>query len=149
MRATTLFLIALVAWTMGSGCEQAAPTSAHANSNPNSPAIFSRKSFDDAKKDAQAANKLLVVDATASWCGPCKRMDKTTWVASGVIAWMNEHSLAVQIDVDEDKPLAQLLKIRAMPTVIVFKDGQEVDRSVGYLTPEELLSWLNGALKKV
>lgn len=151
MRVRALILIVFMTYAMG-GCEQsAAPPGAGAGAGAklsgNAPAFFARKTFDNAKAQAKAEGKLLIVDATASWCGPCKKMDKTTWIDEKVVAWMNDHGVAVQVDVDEQKPLAQALKITAMPTVILFKDGQELDRSIGYQTPQELLKWLNGALK--
>lgn len=107
-----------------------------------SPPVFTSKSYEDAKKQAAAEHKLLIVDSMADWCGPCKHMDKTTWVDEKVIGWVKDNAIAFQFDVDADRKLASDFKIAAMPTMIVFKDGKEVDRSVGYLAPADLLSWL-------
>src|SRR5436190_18845685 len=83
------------------------------------PEIFSKKSFDEAKSQAKAEGKLFIADDTATWCGPCKSMDKTTWVDEKVVAWINEHAMAAQIDIDKDKDRAADLEISAMPTIIV------------------------------
>ena len=44
------------------------------------PAVFQDLDFATALARSSAENKLLIVDAMTSWCGPCKAMDKTTWV---------------------------------------------------------------------
>jgi thioredoxin-like negative regulator of GroEL len=48
--------------------------------------------------------------------------------------------------VDAEPATAKQLEIRAMPTVIAFKDGVEFDRAVGLKQPAELLSWLDGVM---
>lgn len=106
------------------------------------PPVFTTKSFEEAKSQSIKEHKLLVADATAVWCGPCKQMDKTTWVDDKVVAWITKNAIAVQVDVDKDKELAKGLGIRAMPTLIVFKEGAEVDRDEGYKSPEDLIPWL-------
>ena len=109
------------------------------------PAIFDKRSYADAKKAAEDGKKWFVVKATASWCPPCKRMDKTTWVDEKVIKWANANAVVVSLDVDEHAELAGKLAIEAMPTMIAFKDGKEFDRVVGYKGPAEMLDWLEGA----
>lgn len=108
------------------------------------PAVFTDKTFEQARAEAVKDAKLLIVDMTADWCQPCKMMDRTTWVAPEVISWINERAIAIQVDVDRQRDTATELNIRAMPTVIVFKDGEEFDRIVGYRDAEGLLAWLNG-----
>jgi hypothetical protein len=57
---------------------------------------------------------------------------------------LQEHALAVQIDVDEEKEVSRDLRIRSMPTVLAFRGGVELDRVVGLRKPNDLLSWLQG-----
>jgi thioredoxin 1 len=99
-------------------------------------------SYEQAHQRAKDESKLLLVDATATWCPPCKKMEKDTWPTEPVRAWLAKHAVAIQIDVDEQQELARSLKIEAMPTVIAFKDGAEFDRVVGYKGPDDLLAWL-------
>ena len=107
--------------------------------------VFAKMGYTEAKGAAARQGKLLLVDATATWCGPCQLMEETTWVDPQVIEWINERALAVQLDVDQDVAGAKELAIRAMPTVILMKDGREIARSVGYLDGPQLRQWLDKA----
>lgn len=109
------------------------------------PPLFSEESFEDARARAMREQKLFIVDATAVWCGPCKQMDRTTWVDPRVESWFDQHAIAVQVDVDEQEALARQLRIEAMPTVIVFKGETELDRVVGLQRADQLIGWLEGA----
>lgn len=110
------------------------------------PAMFSAMKFVEAKTKARDTGKLFVVDATAEWCGPCKKMDRTTWVDEKVVAWVKENAIAIQVDVDKEPELAEHLKIKAMPTIIVMRNEETLDRAVGYKSAEQFLAWM-GELK--
>jgi thioredoxin 1 len=112
--------------------------------HPPTPAAQHAVSLVDAADQAAKEHKVLVVDAMATWCGPCKKMEKDSWSNPDVEAWMKENAVFVQVDVDAEQETAERLKIEAMPTVILFKDGAEVRRSVGYLDAAQLLDWLKG-----
>ncbi|KAF2268770.1 Cop c 2-like protein [Lojkania enalia] len=70
---------------------------------------------------------LLVVDAFATWCGPCKV------IAPQVVKFSDQYPTAkfYKLDVDDIPELAQELGIRAMPTFILFKNGEKVSDVVG------------------
>jgi thiol-disulfide isomerase/thioredoxin len=108
------------------------------------PPIFESLELAEAMQRAAAAGRWLLVDATAAWCPPCKQMDRNTWRDGAVVAWVDGHALAVQVDVDVEEELAAKLEIRSMPTVIAFRDGTEQDRISGYRSPAGLLAWLQG-----
>lgn len=117
-------------------------------SNPASatgkPPIFDARPYNESRTAAEAAGKWFIVKATAVWCAPCKQMDRTTWRDDKVVSWLKDHAVAVAIDVDELPDLAAELSIRAMPTVIAFKDGKEFDRVVGMKKPDAFIEWLDG-----
>ena len=90
---------------------------------------------------AKEQQKLLIVDFTASRCGPCKRMEAKTWPAAEVEAWLGQNAIAIQVDVDQEKKLAQQFKVTAMPTVVVLRGSEEFDRVVGYKDADAFLAW--------
>lgn len=69
----------------------------------------------------------MVVDCMATWCGPCKV------IAPAIVKMSNAHQNArfYKLDVDEVPDVAQDLGVRAMPTFVVFKDGEKVGEVVG------------------
>jgi hypothetical protein len=76
-------------------------------------------------------------------------MDRTTWLDAGVVAWIDAHAIAFQLDVDAHSAAARKLSVTAMPTVMVFQDGDEIDRVVGFQKPEQMLEWLSGLARGV
>jgi len=82
---------------------------------------------------------LVVVQYFATWCGPCKMLKPVL------------ESLAVEMkdvkfyrsDIDLFRNQAVEAGIRSVPTVVVYKDGEEVDRSSGYQPKEKVEAWLN------
>jgi thioredoxin len=79
--------------------------------------------------DAVAARPgVTVLEFTAAWCGPCKQIAPAL---AGLQAEYGEKIRVVAIDVDHEQVLAQRYDVRAMPTVVLLRDGREVGRSVG------------------
>ncbi|KAL5196914.1 hypothetical protein ABZP36_000426 [Zizania latifolia] len=84
---------------------------------------------------AKAAGKLVIIDFTASWCGPCR------FIAPVFAEYAKKFPGAVflKVDVDELKEVAEKYAVEAMPTFLYIKDGKEVDKVVG-ARKEELQS---------
>ena len=80
----------------------------------------------------------ILVDFYADWCGPCKMM------APIVEEISNERSDIVvgKVNIDDNMQIAHNFKIVSIPTLIVFKDGEEHKRIVGYVSKDELVSEL-------
>lgn len=111
------------------------------------PPVFAHRTLAEAKADVRGTGKLLVVKATAAWCGPCQQMNKTTWRDPRVEKWVADHGLAIEVDVDERPEDARAMHITAMPTMLAFKDGEEFDRTVGFMDADQLLAWLEAVQK--
>ncbi|MGD9681371.1 MAG: thioredoxin family protein [Candidatus Obscuribacterales bacterium] len=91
--------------------------------------VFSDYSYAEAKEKARKDSKLLLIDFTASWCPPCRKMESSTWVDSAVQDWVKKNAIAIQVDVDKDPKTAKSLHIEAMPTMVLFapEDGAAGD----------------------
>jgi len=109
------------------------------------PPIFSNLSLHEARLQANASGKLLLIDVGAEWCPPCKNMDKTTWVDTAVVEWVNQNAVAVQFDGDEHRHIVETFGIRAFPTIILERDDNELDRTTGGRNGVDLLRWLESA----
>ncbi|CAL9767498.1 unnamed protein product [Musa acuminata subsp. burmannicoides] len=72
-------------------------------------------------------NKLMVIDFSASWCGPCRFVEP----AFKAMATQYSDAVFVKIDVDEIPEVSKQWKVQAMPTFVLVKGGQEVGRIVG------------------
>ena len=78
-------------------------------------------------------DKLIVVDFFASWCGPCRML------APAIEQVCTENDVTLyKVDTDEDGELAQKNGVLALPTVILFKDGKEISKFVGFRPQEEI-----------
>ncbi|MEO0458667.1 MAG: thioredoxin [Cyanobacteria bacterium P01_A01_bin.114] len=90
-------------------------------------------SFDDLISTAQQP---LLVDFYATWCGPCQIMAKILEQAN---TQLKGDIKIVKIDTDRYPDLASKYQIYALPTLVLFKAGQSVDRIEGVLTADQLV----------
>ena len=81
------------------------------------------------------SEKPVLVDFWATWCGPCMRQGPI------VEALAEEGYVVGKVDVDQEPGLAQQFQVMSIPTLIIFKEGKEVNRLIG-LTPKEKLKSL-------
>ncbi|MEM9922807.1 MAG: thioredoxin [Cyanobacteria bacterium P01_D01_bin.50] len=80
------------------------------------------------------SENLLVVDFTATWCGPCRLVAP---LMEQLSQEYKESIKVVKIDVDQDKPLAKKYEVRTIPAVLYFKNGELVETIKGVSPYEE------------
>src|SRR4051794_16091870 len=82
---------------------------------------------------AREGRRFVLADFQAAWCGPCKKLDETTWRDERVRGWLSAEAVCVKIDGDLHRDLAEKYRIQAYPTILLLEpDGREIDRLVGY-----------------
>ena len=81
-------------------------------------------------------NEIVFVDFWATWCGPCRMLAPILEELSG----QHPELKIVKVDVDENRELALRYGIESIPTLLVFKGGQVAGRSVGLVSPQEILA---------
>jgi len=83
----------------------------------------------------------VVADFWAPWCGPCRAMAPMFERAASELAGKARF---VKVNVDEQQALAARYAVRAIPTLILFRDGAEVKRTSGVMDAGALARWIGG-----
>ncbi len=90
-------------------------------------------------QDVIGQQGLVVVQYFATWCGPCKMLKP---VLEQISTELNDVKF-FRVDIDLFRNQAIEAGIRSVPTVVLYKDGEEVDRQSGYQPKERIQSWMN------
>jgi thioredoxin 1 len=85
-------------------------------------------------------NELVLVDVWAPWCGPCKLIGP---VVDQISIDFNGQLSVGKLEADSNREIVSELGIRSIPTILLFKNGEEVDRKVGALNKQQLTDLIN------
>ena len=95
---------------------------------------------DNFEEEVLAAKVPVLIDFWAEWCGPCKMQSPIVDEAAEELAGKAK---VCKVNVDEQSSLAMRYQVRNIPTLLLFKDGQEKERLVGVQSKEDLSSLLD------
>ncbi len=90
-------------------------------------------------EELSQADVPVLVDFWAEWCAPCKAMAP---VLDQISAEQTHRLRVVKVDTDENVEYAGRLGILSIPTLVLFKDGEPVERIVGYQTKQQVMAKL-------
>ncbi|WP_265129947.1 thioredoxin family protein [Chryseobacterium oranimense] len=109
---------------------------------------FEDSNFSAILAKAKKENKLVFVDAYASWCGPCKLMVKNIFPLQSVGDFYNSHFINAKIDMEKGEGigLAKKYNVKAFPTYLFINgDGEEVHRTLGYVEEKDFIQFAKDA----
>ena len=94
--------------------------------------------LDNFEAEVIKSQELVVVDFWAEWCGPCKMLGP---ILEEIVS-ETEYKIR-KVDVDRNSELSSQYKIRSIPTILIFKNGEKIDQLVGFKPKDELLQILS------
>lgn len=96
---------------------------------------ITKKNFE---KEVLQSKEPVVVDFWASWCGPCKALAP---ILEEVDAELAGTVKVAKINIDEEEELAAQFRVMSIPTLLLFKNGEVVNKSVGLAPKEEVVAF--------
>ena len=103
------------------------------------PKVATNSSFDELVQDS----KLVIVDFWATWCGPCRMLSP---ILDEVEEEMANEITVVKVNVDDAEEVAARFRIMSIPTLLFFKGGQVVDKTVGAMPKPVLVDKIKANL---
>jgi len=82
-----------------------------------------------------ASDKKVLINFTAVWCAPCQKMKPYILKMQDEL---KDQVKIVRVDADENKSLTEAMKIEGLPMIIIYENGKEVWRNLGYISEEDL-----------
>lgn len=139
-RWSVLMMIAVLVAALPTGCGQRDANQMEGNSTASAPVQV----LDASNFDAGIREGVVLVDFWAKWCGPCKLQ---TPIVERVAGRVEGKAKVAKLDIDAAPQIAQRFGVRAIPTLIVFKNGKSERQFVGLTEVEPLVSAITAALE--
>lgn len=93
--------------------------------------------FENNNFDELINEEKVLVDFYADWCGPCRMLSP---ILDEVVE--EENIKLVKVNVDNNEDIAKRYGVMSIPTIILFKDGKEVNKNIGLLSKEEIIDFI-------
>ncbi|NGX43769.1 MAG: Thioredoxin [Chlamydiae bacterium] len=99
--------------------------------------------LNDESFEAEISQGVTLVDFYADWCGPCRMMEP---IIDELATDMEGKAKIAKIDIEASQKVTSDFNVTSIPTIILFKDGQEVQRIVGVKDKDALTEIISSAL---
>ena len=112
--------------------------------------VTTLEEMQEAQKKASDQMLMVFVDVYATWCGPCKLMDKEVYTDPSVTEYMNANFVSVRMDGETDygRKYAAEQKLEGYPSMFIFSDdGEPISKVVGFTPAEKLVTSLKGTVE--
>lgn len=90
------------------------------------------------EKEVLKSKEMVLVDFNANWCGPCRML-------APILEKLSENNDSIKIvsvNIDNEEDLATKYNVFSIPCLVLFQDGKELKRNVGFIPEEELESFI-------
>ncbi len=149
------WLILIVVMMLGAGCRKQTPPAStpppvnEASEQTAAKGItWAHHDLASALAEAKTANKPIMMDVFATWCGPCKLLDQNVF-SRPEVGEASKAFVTVKIDGDQNEALKRQYQVKGYPTVLFLApDGKEIGRSYGAVSYDIMLEVMAKAQKK-